>query len=123
MVRNCQRKTQPVDKQALSKAIEAVKGHVSIFKAAKQFKLNYETLHTHVHRAGLQEIRPIAHKSVNKSKLDKAICAVKAGRSIQKAAEIVKLNYQTLRSSIERPMPTKYNRQVGIFESSFFVTE
>lgn len=126
MVRTFVRKTKPIDRETLAKAIAAVKQGKSVSGAAKEFKLNFETLRTHVNRSG--EVAKKANKNkhqretVSKPLLEKAIQAVSHGCTIAGAAQVFGLNYQTLRSNINRPMPTKRHQQVGIIVHSHSLT-
>src|ERR1700712_2973963 len=46
MVNKYERKTKPIDKEQLAKAIESVQQGSSVYKASKQFGIAYETLRT-----------------------------------------------------------------------------
>lgn len=115
MVRNYKRKTPRIDAETLAKALAAVRAGESVHKAAKQFKLNFETLRTHVHRSAGEERRAVKHSKVSAVELRKAIEVVQAGSSIANAAATFGLNYQTLRMNIERQVASAPSGRVSDF--------
>lgn len=111
MVRNYARKTKPIDKEQLAKALEAVRLGKSMNSAAKEYGLNTETLRTHVNRSTTRK----QQTQVDKHQLTKAIAAVEYGKAISTAAEEFGLNRATLNNYVQHATKLHYQVSFVVF--------
>lgn len=100
MPREYKRKTKPIDKQQLAKAIEAVKNGESVFKASKQYGIAYETL-----RSNCKPSKGTKHGSrISQTKLSAALASIEGGKAIRAAAAEVGIGYGTLQTYLNRKL-------------------
>lgn len=110
IVNKYKRKTLPIGKEQLARAIAAVRNGLSVYQAAKQYKIVYETLRLCASRHGITRKDVKTPRKVNSQQLRAAIDAVNRGQSVASASKTFKISQSTLRASIDDVNYVKHSR-------------